>query len=71
MNEEARVSESPQYVISSYCVGGECVAVAADESGVRVRSTTSGATVAFSADEWTAFLAGVRNGEFDLGRLRH
>ncbi|OLL98768.1 hypothetical protein Ae406Ps2_3493c [Pseudonocardia sp. Ae406_Ps2] len=60
-----------QFVTSSFCAKGECVAVAADAAGVRVRSTTAEATVVgFTDDEWTAFVRGVKNGEFDLDRLR-
>lgn len=64
------MSEAPRFVTSSYCLGGECVAVAATEDGVLVRSTVTGATVPFSDAEWSAFLAGVRDGEFDAARLR-
>lgn len=59
-----------QFVTSSFCLGGECVAVAATSEGVVVRSTTTGAEVGFSDSEWVAFVAGVRNAEFDLSRLR-
>lgn len=59
-----------RFVTSSFCYGGECVAVAAPEGGVVVRSTVSGAEVSFSDTEWAAFVAGVRNGEFDVNRLR-
>ncbi|WP_370588944.1 DUF397 domain-containing protein [Pseudonocardia sp. C8] len=59
----------PRFVTSSFCFGGDCVAVAPSGGGVVVRSTVSGAEVAFSESEWTAFLAGVRNGEFDLAAL--
>lgn len=62
-----------RFVTSSFCFGGDCVAVAApaDATGtVVVRSTVSGAEVVFTENEWTAFLAGVRNGEFDLASLR-
>lgn len=53
---------------SSASGGSECVEVAFDQDSVRVRSSQdrSGATLAFSAQEWAAFLAGVRGGEFDF-----
>ncbi|WP_308215811.1 DUF397 domain-containing protein [Pseudonocardia sp. DR1-2] len=66
----SRVSDG-QFVTSSFCAKGECVAVAADAIGVRVRSTTAEAVVVgFTDDEWSAFVRGVKNGEFDLDRLR-
>jgi hypothetical protein len=55
--------------------GGECVAVGQDSDGtIHVCDTKAWAKPAhtFTAGEWRAFLAGVRNGEFDLdesGRL--
>jgi hypothetical protein len=62
-----------RYAISSYCHAGGCVGVAAVESGgVRVRDEKHphGPQLAFTAEEWAAFLAGVRNGEFDEAALR-
>lgn len=45
-----------------------CVAVAHRDGVVAVRSTTDAAkkTVYFTDEEWTAFIAGVKNAEFDL-----
>jgi hypothetical protein len=44
-----------------------CVEVATNVPGyVAVRSSVTGATVAFTADEWTVFLVGAKLGEFDL-----
>lgn len=49
---------------------GECVefGVDADDGNVRVRDTKDrdGAVLSFTPGEWTAFLEGVRAGEFDL-----
>ncbi|MEV1292926.1 DUF397 domain-containing protein [Pseudonocardia sp. NPDC049635] len=59
-----------RFVTSSFCVARECVAVAAPADGVVVRSTVSGAEVRFTDAEWEAFVSGVRNGEFDVERLR-
>jgi hypothetical protein len=50
--------------------GGDCVEVAINLPGiVAVRDTKDpdGATLVFTHSEWAAFLAGVRDGEFDLG----
>lgn len=48
--------------------GGECAEVALTEGSVLMRHSQhpSGAVLVFSHSEWSAFLAGVRNGEFDL-----
>ncbi len=44
-----------------------CVEVATNVSGrIRVRSTVTGQTVEFTADEWTDFLGGAKLGEFDV-----
>lgn len=60
---------------SSYCDGGHCVQVSLTTSlpvnteslviGVR-NSRTPEAEVYFSADDWNAFVKGVKAGEFDL-----
>jgi hypothetical protein len=53
--------------VSSFCSGGGCVWVSLDGGEVvvtdRGRSDTS---LRFPRDEWGAFLAGVKAGEFDL-----
>jgi Domain of unknown function (DUF397) len=48
--------------------GGECVEVAMTGSRILVRDSKDpdGAKLAFTTSEWAAFLAGVRDGEFDL-----
>lgn len=45
-----------------------CVEVAMREGVVAVRSTTdpSKTTVLYTNDEWSAFIGGVKKGEFDL-----
>jgi hypothetical protein len=55
--------------------GGECVEVASHDGMVLVRDTKARSTAPqrYTAAEWHAFVAGVRNGEFDLdesGRLQ-
>ena len=47
---------------------GDCAEVAFVAGSVLMRhsQSPSGAVLAFSPAEWTAFLSGVRNGEFDL-----
>ena len=47
---------------------GNCVEVASlpdDEVGVRDSKNSAGPVLRFTAEEWHAFLGGVRNGEFD------
>lgn len=52
---------------SSHCNSGGCVEVEIREDGVSVRATKRpGEVVAFSTVEWSAFIAGVRAGEFDV-----
>ena len=48
--------------------GGNCVEVARDGDHVLVRNTRDRAsgTLDFTSSEWHAFLAGARDGEFDL-----
>jgi Domain of unknown function (DUF397) len=50
--------------------GGGCVEVADNLPGivaVRDSKDPDGPKLVFSPDEWQAFTAGVRSGEFDLG----
>jgi hypothetical protein len=48
---------------------GDCVEVAAVAGGMAVRDSKDpgGAVLRFTVAEWRAFVAGVRDGEFDLG----
>jgi hypothetical protein len=64
MSDEAQLP----YVTSSFCAHGNCVAVAPLSNGgraVRDTKTSDGPTLEFSAAEWAAFVAGVKNDEFD------
>jgi hypothetical protein len=53
---------------SSLCDAGSCVEVAQVDDDVVVRDSKhpAGPILRFTADEWNAFLAGVRGGEFEL-----
>lgn len=52
---------------SSFCAGGSCVQVEFTDNGVTLTDPNDRYTqVAYSSDEWRAFLAGARAGEFDL-----
>jgi hypothetical protein len=53
---------------SSFCSDGSCVGVAIEPGEVRVVDTKAGDAPAlrFTPAEWSAFVAGVKAGEFDL-----
>ena len=58
-----------EFKISSFCNFGGCVEVGrTDEGAVLVRDTKDRAqeALAFTGEEWTAFVAGVKAGEFDF-----
>ncbi len=58
------------FAVSSFCHTGGCVSVALLPGGgaaVRDTKVTGGPILTFDASEWAAFVAGVRNGEFDAG----
>lgn len=62
-----------QYYRSSFCANSSCVEVASLPDGnIAVRDTKEGqqAPLVYTTDEWDAFLAGVKAGEFDSERLR-
>jgi hypothetical protein len=56
-----------EFRTSSFCSGGACVEVGMLPRGaVAVRdSKDRSSELIFTADEWVAFVAGVKNGEFD------
>lgn len=61
---------APRFVVSTSGRPGGRVAVAAlPDGGVLVRDDQreGGTVLTFTAPEWTAFVAGVKNGEFDVG----
>ena len=51
---------------SSFCSDGQCVGVAIGADEVRVVDTKTEGALSFTAQEWAAFVAGVKAGEFDL-----
>jgi hypothetical protein len=53
---------------STRCANGSCVevAVAKDQIGLRDSKVHDGPVLQFTSDAWESFVAGVRNGEFDL-----
>lgn len=55
---------------SSFCSTGACVGVEIDADVVHVVDTknpVASSRLSFTRDEWAAFVAGVKAGEFDLG----
>ncbi len=68
-NRSERPNSELNWVKSSLSFSnGNCVEVASlADGGVGVRNSrdSGGAVLAFTPDEWHAFLGGVRNGEFD------
>jgi hypothetical protein len=63
------VGTSHRFVKSSYTGGQNCVEVARDSNGrvlVRDSKDQTGPQLSFTESEWTAFLRGVKDDEFDL-----
>jgi hypothetical protein len=56
---------------SSYCGGGSCVEVARTDGGVALRDSKAPwkEEHVFTAEEWVAFVRGVKAGEFDIAAL--
>lgn len=59
---------SPRWRKSSRCDSASCVEVAtfADAVAVRDSKVSDGPILWFSPEEWSAFVAGVRVGDFDI-----
>ena len=57
-----------EFRVSSYCSYGNCVEVGRSADGVVVRDTKDRVQqpLTFTDEEWAAFVAGVKAGEFDL-----
>jgi Domain of unknown function (DUF397) len=59
-----------EFKTSSFCNFGDCVEVGAAPDGrvlVRDSKDADRQTLAFTRDEWVAFVKGVKAGEFDHG----
>ena len=59
--------ESPEWRRSSLCVNAGCVEIGTVGGQVLVRDSKLAASpvLTYTRDEWRAFLAGVKAGEFD------
>jgi Domain of unknown function (DUF397) len=68
--ETAEDQDELPWRTATYSGGGNCVEFAElpDGGGVAIRDSKdrAGAVLLYTAAEWTAFVAGVRAGEFDL-----
>lgn len=55
------------WLVSSLCEGGACVAVARHNGDVLMRNTSNSAApiLRFMKQEWSDFIAGVKLGDFD------
>jgi len=60
--------DNGEYRKSSYSGAAGCVEIAPVAEGVNLRDSKApnGKVLFFTNEEWTAFLHGVRDGEFDL-----
>lgn len=61
------INETPEWQRSSYCGSNACVEVSLTSDAVLVRDSKNPevAPLTFTADEWSAFVQGVRAGEFN------
>lgn len=64
----ARDLDRAPWRVSTYCNSTGCVQVAYIDGQAAIRDSKDrhGPILRFNSTEWTAFLDGVRNGEFDL-----
>lgn len=63
------MDNTTEFRTSSFCGTNACVEFATTSEQVLIRDgkdNGKGSTLTFTKDEWTAFLAGARNGEFDV-----
>lgn len=64
------MSEPTGWRRSSFCASGECVEVRVVDAGgvpeVLQRQSGRPEALRYAADEWRAFIAGAKAGEFDL-----
>jgi hypothetical protein len=60
---------TPQWVTSGRCETSSCVEAAFVDDGVLIRNSVdpTGPVLRFTPEEWIAFVAGVRDGNFDFG----
>ena len=58
--------QQPTWLRSNFCASGTCVEVAEVDGRFLVRNSSEpDVVVSFTKDEWVAFMAGARSGQFD------
>jgi hypothetical protein len=64
---KVKIDTVPQWQKSSYCGTNACVEVAQTSDAILVRDSKNPqvAPLSFTADEWVAFVKGVKAGEFN------
>ncbi|MFC4068897.1 DUF397 domain-containing protein [Actinoplanes subglobosus] len=71
MNSEEIFFAGLDWRRSSYCTNRTCVEVALVADTVRVRNSEDRSEVlCISPPAWRAFIAGAKNGEFDIDQMR-
>lgn len=60
------MGEELSWTRSSFCESNGCVEVAIDHGVTYVKADHGPEILVFTAEEWQAFIAGVKAGEFDL-----
>jgi hypothetical protein len=65
---QKRAAASSQFRKSSFCTTNGCVEVAIRPDSIMVRDSKSASlpALSYSPKEWRDFVAGVKNGEFDV-----
>jgi hypothetical protein len=68
MAKAAEGSNGTVWYSASRCANGECVEVASRDAAILIRDSKdpAGAVLTYSVEEWAAFIAGVKAGEFDM-----
>ncbi|GAB2613248.1 hypothetical protein Aab01nite_69300 [Paractinoplanes abujensis] len=62
-------NDRPKWYRSTRCSGGTCVEVAPAQNGnvlIRDSKDPEGPALSFTEDEWLAFVAGVKAGDFSF-----
>ena len=61
-------TKQPQWRKSSFCAGSNCVEVAELAGDVLIRDSKNpaGAPLSFSTEEWSAFVRGIKDGQFSV-----
>lgn len=64
---DGKSAEEPAWYTTERCDGGACVQIGTLGESILIRSTIDpdGHWVTLSRDEWRAFVAGVKGGDFD------